>query len=89
MSAWLNKDELVRKTSMSMSTIDRLEKRGEFPSRFVDVTNRVKWDEDEVSQWMDEVKEKSRKLQLKPSTKPDFKLTKKWQESNNSPSTHQ
>lgn len=88
MATWLNKDELVKKTCMSMSTIDRLEKRGEFPPRFVDVTNRVKWDDSEVSQWMEEVKEKSRNLQLKPSTKPDFKLTKKWQQSNNLPSTH-
>lgn len=39
MEAAISKEQLIEKTSLSMSTIDRLEKLGEFPKRFY-ITDR-------------------------------------------------
>lgn len=39
MEAALSKEKLMEKTSLSMSTIDRLERLGEFPQRFY-ITDR-------------------------------------------------
>ena len=53
MKGALNKDQLVEKTSLSMSTIDTLEKAGEFPKRFYITDRRAAWNEDEVESWLD------------------------------------
>lgn len=54
MKGALNKDRLVEKTSLSMSTIDSLEKAGEFPKRFYITARRATWNADEVERWLDE-----------------------------------
>ena len=55
----LNKAKLVEKTSLSMSTIDTLEKAGNFPKRFYITDRRAAWNEDEVENWLDERQAKS------------------------------
>jgi len=55
----LNKAKLVEKTSLSMSTIDALEKSGNFPKRFYITDRRAAWNEDEVERWLDERQAKS------------------------------
>lgn len=50
----LNKAKLVEKTSLSMSTIDALEKAGNFPKRFYITDRRAAWNEDEAERWLDE-----------------------------------
>lgn len=50
----LNKKILMEKTSLSMSTIDTLERAGEFPKRFYITDRRAVWNEDEVESWLDE-----------------------------------
>ncbi|TNV22098.1 AlpA family phage regulatory protein [Buttiauxella sp. B2] len=53
MEAALDKDQLVEMTSLSTSTIDRLEKLGEFPKRFYITDRRAVWNADEVKAWLD------------------------------------
>lgn len=53
MEAALSKEQLIEKTSLSMSTIDRLEKLGEFPKRFYITDRRAVWNADEVEAWLD------------------------------------
>jgi len=53
MKGALNKAKLVEKTSLSMSTIDTLEKAGNFPKRFYITDRRAAWNEDEVESWLD------------------------------------
>lgn len=55
----LNKAKLMDKTSLSMSTIDALEKAGSFPKRFYITDRRVVWNEDEIERWLDERQTKS------------------------------
>lgn len=57
----LNKKQLVEKVTLCMSTIDRLEKKGEFPKRFYITDGRCAWDGDEIEQWLDERKASSPK----------------------------
>lgn len=53
MEAALSKEKLMEKTSLSMSTIDRLERLGEFPKRFYITDRRAAWNADEVKAWLD------------------------------------
>lgn len=53
MEAALSKEKLMEKTSLSMSTIDRLERLGEFPKRFYITDRRAAWNADEVEAWLD------------------------------------
>ena len=48
----LNKKDVVAKTSLSIVTIWRLERRGKFPSRIQLCTNRVGWREADVDEWL-------------------------------------
>lgn len=57
----LNKKRLVEKVSLCMSTIDKLEKNGEFPKRFYITDKRCAWDGDEIERWLDERKANSPK----------------------------
>lgn len=41
---------------LSMSTIDRLERKNQFPKRFYITDGRCAWDGDEVEKWLDERK---------------------------------
>lgn len=41
---------------LSMSTIDRLEHKNQFPKRFYITDGRCAWDGDEVEKWLDERK---------------------------------
>lgn len=59
MKGALSKEKLMEKTSLSMSTIDTLEKAGEFPKRFYITDRRAAWNEDEIERWLDERQAKS------------------------------
>lgn len=52
MKAVIRKKELIKKVSLSDSTIWRLEKRGKFPARF-NYVGRVAWDLDEIEAWLE------------------------------------
>lgn len=51
--------ELLEVVPLSMSTIDRMEKDGEFPRRWYITDKRAAWDADEVEQWLDHRKASS------------------------------
>ncbi|MEK0207575.1 AlpA family phage regulatory protein [Klebsiella michiganensis] len=53
--------ELLLVVPLSMSTIDRLEHKGQFPKRFYITDGRCAWDGDEITQWLDERKAASPK----------------------------
>ncbi|MGG7851482.1 AlpA family phage regulatory protein [Klebsiella aerogenes] len=53
--------ELLLVVPLSMSTIDRLEHKNQFPKRFYITDGRCAWDGDEVEQWLDERKANSSK----------------------------
>lgn len=59
MEAALSKEKLMEKTSLSMSTIDRLERQGQFPKRFYITDRRAVWNADEVEAWLDRQQENS------------------------------
>ncbi|HHU2814380.1 AlpA family phage regulatory protein [Escherichia coli] len=59
MKGAIGKKDLVKMVPVSMSTIDSLEKRGEFPKRWFITDKRVVWNRDEVEQWLDERKKNS------------------------------
>lgn len=73
MKAVIKKKELIKKVSLSDSTIARLEKEGNFPARF-NYVGGVAWNIDEIEAWLD--------LQQKlgagkeANSKPDVKLRK-------------
>ena len=48
MTTWLDKSELVKKDLRVHVNYRSARKKGAFPPRFVDLTNRVKWDDSEV-----------------------------------------
>jgi len=55
LGAYVTKRELVLLVPLSLSTIDRLEQRGAFPSRFIIApTNRVAWKRKEIEKFMEE-----------------------------------
>src|SRR5262245_41465702 len=50
---YLTRRELLMLVPLSMSSIDALEKAGEFPSRFILApTIKVAWDRHEVDRWL-------------------------------------
>ncbi|WP_415788108.1 helix-turn-helix transcriptional regulator [Klebsiella variicola] len=53
--------ELLLVAPLSMSTIDHLEHKGQFPKRFYITDGRCAWDGDEIAQWLDERKAASPK----------------------------
>ena len=59
MKGAFGKKELLAVVPVSMSTIDTLEKKGEFPKRWYITDKRVAWDREEVERWLDERKAKS------------------------------
>ncbi|MBC8950850.1 AlpA family transcriptional regulator [Xenorhabdus sp. TS4] len=71
---FLDKKELVKKTKLSMTQVDRLEKAGLFPARFPLVSKKVVWDEAEVEEWMVAVKEQAREYELEPSTGTTYNM---------------
>ena len=50
----LGKKELLAVVPLSMSTIDKLEKEGNFPRRWFITDKRCAWNADEVRKWLDE-----------------------------------
>ena len=48
------KKELMAVVPVSMSTIDRMERNGEFPQRFWITDKRCAWNAEEVENWLDE-----------------------------------
>jgi prophage regulatory protein len=49
---FINKGEVVILTSLSQSTLWRMERKGQFPKRIQISTGRVAWYESEVTDWM-------------------------------------
>ena len=54
MKGALGKKELLAVVPLSMSTIDRLEKIGQFPKRWYITDKRCAWTQEEVEKWLDE-----------------------------------
>ena len=54
MKGALGKKELLAVVPLSMSTIDRLEKNGQFPKRWYITDKRCAWTQEEVEKWLDE-----------------------------------
>ena len=52
----LRKSAVVERTGASASTIDRMERRGEFPRRIPVTENRVGWSLKEVADWIEQRK---------------------------------
>jgi prophage regulatory protein len=50
----LGKKELLAVVPLSMSTIEKLEKEGNFPRRWFITDKRCAWNADEVEAWLDE-----------------------------------
>ncbi|MBJ8952036.1 MULTISPECIES: helix-turn-helix transcriptional regulator [Enterobacteriaceae] len=50
----IGKKELMNMVPLSMSTIDRLEHKGQFPRRWYITDKRCAWNADEVECWLDE-----------------------------------
>jgi prophage regulatory protein len=53
---FINKKVLHSMVPLSPRTIDAMEKRGEFPSRFAITARSVVWDLNDVLAWMDSQK---------------------------------
>lgn len=53
MKGALDKKKLLAVVPLSMSTIDRLEKNGQFPKRWYITDKRCAWNADEVDMWLD------------------------------------
>ncbi|MQK22370.1 AlpA family phage regulatory protein [Escherichia coli] len=54
MKGAFGKKELLSVVPLSMSTIDRLEKNGQFPKRWYITDKRCAWTQEEVEKWLDE-----------------------------------
>jgi len=50
----LRKPDLARLTGLSPRTIDRMEKRGEFPRRFRVSVGTVGWRSEDVQRWIED-----------------------------------
>jgi len=64
----INKKALHAMVPLSERTIDALEKKGEFPRRFVLSARSVVWDRDDVLAWIE-----SRKAASQQSPRPGLK----------------
>ena len=54
MKGALDKKKLLAVVPLSWSTIDRMERAGEFPKRWYITDKRCAWNRDEVERWLDE-----------------------------------
>ncbi len=54
MKGAFNRKQLLEVVPVSMSTIDRMEKNGEFPKRFWITDKRCAWNSEEIERWLDE-----------------------------------
>ncbi|MCL6721575.1 AlpA family phage regulatory protein [Klebsiella sp. T2.Ur] len=54
MNRAVGKKELLTIVPLSLSTIYRLEKNGEFPKRWYITDGRCAWNAEEVERWLDE-----------------------------------
>lgn len=54
MKGAFGKKELLAVVPLSWSTIDRMERAGEFPQRFWITDRRCAWSQNEVEAWLDE-----------------------------------
>lgn len=54
MKAAIRKEKLLEIVPLSESTINKLEKEGEFPKRFAITDSLVAWNQDEIEAWLDE-----------------------------------
>ncbi|HHS9967654.1 TPA: helix-turn-helix transcriptional regulator [Raoultella ornithinolytica] len=54
MKGALGRKKLLAVVPLSMSTIDRMEKNGDFPKRWYITDNRCVWTQEEVEKWLDE-----------------------------------
>lgn len=61
-------DRLLEIVPLSRRTILDMEKRGEFPKRFVLTARRVAWDLAEVEQWMEDCRSGGKQATM-PGTK--------------------
>lgn len=59
MKGALGKKKLLEVVPLSWSTIDRLERDGEFPKRWYITDGRVAWTQEEVEKWLDERRKNS------------------------------
>lgn len=59
MKGAFGKKELLAVVPLSWSTIDRLERDGEFPKRWYITDGRVAWTQEEVEKWLDERRKNS------------------------------
>lgn len=66
MKGALGKKELLAVVPLSWSTIDRMERAGEFPKRWYITDKRCAWNRDEVERWLDERQAASPAVQLHP-----------------------
>lgn len=54
MKGAFDKKKLLEVVPLSWSTIDRLEKTGEFPKRWYITDKRCAWNQEEVERWLDQ-----------------------------------
>ncbi|EFM0018058.1 AlpA family phage regulatory protein [Escherichia coli] len=54
MKSALDKKKLLARVPLSWSTIDRLERAGEFPKRFWITDRRCAWNTEKVEKWLEE-----------------------------------
>ncbi|MBG6242066.1 MAG: AlpA family phage regulatory protein [Candidatus Symbiopectobacterium sp. Dall1.0] len=80
----LDKKRLLEIVPLSMSQIDRLEKKGEFPQRFALVSRKVVWDSDDVELWLDE-----RKAAALPSDSTPDLSKRRWRPIKTDDTSHQ
>lgn len=59
MKGALGKKGLLAVVPLSWSTIDRMERSGEFPQRFWITDRRCAWNSEEVERWLDQRQAKS------------------------------
>ncbi|MEI7113491.1 MULTISPECIES: helix-turn-helix transcriptional regulator [Serratia] len=74
MKAAIDKKKLMQIVPLSWSTINALEKAGEFPKRFAITESRVAWNSDEVEVWLDGRQEAG--TGKKPTNAPDVRQRK-------------
>lgn len=54
MKSALDKKKLLARVPLSWSTIDRLERAGDFPKRFWITDRRCAWNTEKVEKWLEE-----------------------------------
>lgn len=59
MKGAFGKKELLAVVPLSWSTIDRMERAGDFPKRFWITDKRCAWNQEEIERWLDKRQESS------------------------------